>query len=30
VGADGKIAHIWDKVKVKGHAEEVLAAAQAL
>ena len=24
----GKIARIWDKVKVKGHAEEVLAAAQ--
>ncbi|MFY7745649.1 MAG: peroxiredoxin [Erythrobacter sp.] len=30
VGADGKIAHIWDKVKVAGHAEEVLAAAKAL
>jgi len=30
VGADGKIARIWDKVKVAGHAEEVLAAAQAL
>ena len=28
--ADGKIARIWPKVKVKGHAEEVLAAAQAL
>ena len=30
IDADGKIARIWDKVKVKGHAEEVLAAAQAL
>ncbi|MEO1047053.1 MAG: peroxiredoxin [Pseudomonadota bacterium] len=30
VGADGKIAQIWPKVKVKGHAEEVLAAARAL
>ncbi|MFM6831855.1 MAG: peroxiredoxin [Novosphingobium sp.] len=30
VGADGKIAHIWNKVKVKGHADEVLAAATAL
>jgi len=30
VGADGKIAQIWRKVKVKGHADEVLAAAQAL
>jgi peroxiredoxin Q/BCP len=30
VGADGKIARVWDKVKVKGHAEEVLAAARAL
>lgn len=29
IDADGKIARIWDKVKVKGHAEEVLAAAQA-
>ena len=29
-GADGRIARIWDKVKVKGHAAEVLAAAQAL
>lgn len=26
----GKIARIWNKVKVKGHADEVLAAAQAL
>ena len=30
VGTDGKIARVWDKVKVKGHAEEVLAAAKAL
>lgn len=30
IGADGKIARIWAKVKVKGHAAEVLAAAQAL
>jgi len=30
VGADGKIAQIWRKVKVKDHADEVLAAAQAL
>jgi len=30
VGADGKVARVWDKVKVKGHAAEVLAAAQAL
>src|SRR5689334_16201680 len=26
----GRIAHVWPKVKVEGHAEEVLAAAQAL
>lgn len=30
VDAEGRIARVWDKVKVKGHAEEVLAAAQAL
>ena len=30
VGPDGRIARVWDKVKVKGHAEAVLAAAQAL
>ena len=30
VGADGKIARVWGKVKVKGHAAEVLAAAKAL
>jgi peroxiredoxin Q/BCP len=28
--ASGTIARIWSKVKVKGHAAEVLAAAQAL
>lgn len=30
VGVDGKIAQVWNKVKVKGHAEEVLSAAKAL
>ncbi len=30
VGADGKIARIWNPVKVKGHAAEVLEAAQIL
>ncbi len=30
IGKDGKIARIWPKVKVDGHAEEVLAAAQEL
>jgi peroxiredoxin Q/BCP len=30
VGADGKIAQVWRKVKVAGHAKEVLAAAKAL
>jgi peroxiredoxin Q/BCP len=30
VDASGKIARIWDKVKVAGHAEDVLAAAKAL
>ncbi|MFN3425413.1 MAG: peroxiredoxin [Novosphingobium meiothermophilum] len=30
VGPDGRIAQVWNKVKVKGHAEEVLAAARAL
>jgi thioredoxin-dependent peroxiredoxin len=30
VGKDGKVAQVWRKVKVKGHAEEVLAAAKAL
>src|SRR5262245_22179715 len=30
IGPDGKIARIWPKVKVEGHAEQVLAAAKAL
>ena len=30
IGADGKVAQVWNKVKVPGHADEVLAAAQAL
>src|SRR5271155_997801 len=30
IGADGRIARIWPKVKIAGHAEEVLAAAKAL
>jgi peroxiredoxin Q/BCP len=30
VGRDGVVAQVWAKVKVPGHAEEVLAAAQAL
>jgi len=30
ISPDGKIARIWPKVKVDGHAEEVLAAAKAL
>ncbi|QGM99141.1 peroxiredoxin [Methylocystis parvus] len=30
IGADGKIAKVWRKVKVPGHAEEVLKAAEAL
>ena len=30
VGPDGTIARVWDKVKVKGHAQEVLEAAQSL
>jgi peroxiredoxin Q/BCP len=29
IGPDGRIAQIWHKVKVSGHAEEVLAAAKA-
>jgi thioredoxin-dependent peroxiredoxin len=29
IGADGRIARVWSKVKVPGHVEEVLAAAQA-
>jgi peroxiredoxin Q/BCP len=27
IGADGKIEHVWDNVKAKGHAAEVLAVA---
>lgn len=30
IGADGRIVRIWDKVKVAGHAEAVLAAAKEL
>jgi peroxiredoxin Q/BCP len=30
IGPDGRIACIWPKVKVDGHAAEVLAAAKAL
>jgi peroxiredoxin Q/BCP len=30
IGHDGRIARIWPKVKVAGHAEEVLAAAKEL
>jgi len=30
VDAEGRIAQVWDKVKVKGHAEAVLGAARAL
>jgi peroxiredoxin Q/BCP len=30
IGPDGRIARLWDKVKVDGHAEEVLAAAKSL
>jgi peroxiredoxin Q/BCP len=30
IGKDGKIAKVWPKVKVDGHAQEVLTAAQAL
>jgi thioredoxin-dependent peroxiredoxin len=30
IGGDGRIARIWRKVKVDGHAEEVLAAVHAL
>jgi len=30
IGADGKVARIWRHVKVDGHADQVLAAAQAL
>lgn len=30
IDANGRIAKVWNKVKVKGHAEEVLAAAKAI
>jgi peroxiredoxin Q/BCP len=30
IGRDGKVAKVWHKVKVAGHAAEVLAAARAL
>jgi thioredoxin-dependent peroxiredoxin len=30
IGRDGRIARVWPKVKVEGHAEEVLEAAKAL
>jgi thioredoxin-dependent peroxiredoxin len=30
LGKDGKVTQVWNNVKVKGHAEEVLAALQAL
>jgi peroxiredoxin Q/BCP len=30
VGLDGRIAQVWEKVKVPGHAEAVLSAAQGL
>jgi thioredoxin-dependent peroxiredoxin len=30
IGKDGKVVQVWHNVKVKGHAEEVLAAVQAL
>ena len=30
IGADGRVAQVWPKVKVAGHAAEVLAAVQSL
>ncbi|WP_312362036.1 peroxiredoxin [Ensifer sp.] len=30
IDADGRIARVWEKVKVNGHAQEALAAAKAL
>jgi len=30
IGSDGRIARIWPKVKIDGHADEVLAAATAI
>jgi len=29
IGANGKITHLWPKVKIPGHAEEVLENVQA-
>ena len=30
IGADGAVLKVWPKVKVKGHAEDVLTAVKAL
>jgi thioredoxin-dependent peroxiredoxin len=30
IGPDGRVSRIWPKVKIEGHAEEVLAAAKSL
>jgi thioredoxin-dependent peroxiredoxin len=30
IGPDGRIVCVWPKVKITGHAEEVLAAAKAM
>jgi peroxiredoxin Q/BCP len=30
IGPNGKVARRWDRVQVEGHAEEVLAAVEAL
>jgi len=30
IGADGRVAQVWPRVRVDGHAAEVLAAAKAL
>lgn len=30
IGADGRVARVWPKVRVKGHVDEVLAALEAL
>ena len=30
IGRDGRIARVWNKVRVAGHASEVLEAAKAL
>ncbi len=30
IGADGRVAQVWNKVKVDGHAEAVLEAARKL